>query len=449
MTEGKIFPVLISFAVPLLLANLIQQLYNVADMMIVGNVIGSTGTVGVSTGGILLTFLTSLGNAFGSAAQVCAGQLWGAGKKDSIGPLSATVLNIMLIAAVLVGAVCIVGAEAFLKLLNCPVEAFGQAKSYMQISALGLPFVFGYNVVSGVMRGMGESKKPLLFVTVAAVSNIFMDLLLVSVLSLEAAGSAAATVAAQAVSFFASLLYIYRGKMSAVFNMKKNRFQLRRESMLPVLKIAVPLALQSGCIQISIIVGNVWVNGFGMTAAAATSIGNKISSFINVMTQSINGSAGAMVAQNLGARRPDRVKKTVYAALCLCFIICAAEYFVSLVFPEQLFSLFTKDPEVIGLGRTYLQITLITYFLNALQGPYTSVITGSGNAKLSFAYGALDGIVLRLGISYVLAFVYGMGVVGYWIGNALAHLAPVIIGIVYFYSGRWEGRRLASDDISG
>lgn len=447
MTEGKIFPLMISFAAPLLLANLIQQLYNVADMMIVGNVIGSAGTVGVSTGGILPTFLTGVGNAFGSAAQVCAAQLWGAGKRNRVGALGITVLNVMLITSVIVGAICILAAAPFLEILNCPQEAFEQAKNYMQIAALGLPFILGYNVVSGVMRGMGESKIPLLFVAVAAVLNVFMDLLLVVVFPLEAAGSAAATVVAQAISFFASLIYINRSRMKDVFDFQKNGFSIRVEYMVPVLKIAVPLALQYGCIQISQIICSAWVNGFGMLAAATTSIGNKIGQFINVITMSINGSAGAMVAQNLGARRPDRVKKTVYAALGLCLIICGMEYFVSIVFPRQLFSLFTNDAEVIELGRTYLLITLITYFLNGLQGPYTAVITGSGNAKLSFAYGALDGIVLRMGIAYVLAFVYDMGVVGYWIGNALAHLGPVIIGIVYFYSGRWSKRQLASDEI--
>ncbi|MDE5909535.1 MAG: MATE family efflux transporter [Lachnospiraceae bacterium] len=447
MTTGKVFPIMIDFAVPLLLANLIQQLYNAADMMIVGKVIGSVGTVGVSTGGILITFLTGVGNAFGSAAQICTAHMWGAGKRDKIGELGSTVLYVTLLASLVIGAVCILLAQPFLKLLHCPEEALGQARNYMQIAAIGLPAVLGYNVVSGVMRGMGESKKPLFFVTVSAISNVFMDLLLVVVFPCEAAGSAIATVAAQVMAFLVSLLYIQNSQMKDIFNFKKNRFKIQTIYIMPVIKIAVPLALQFGCIHVSQIICNAWVNGWGMIAAATTSIGNKIGQFISVVTLSINGAAGAMVAQNLGAKKPERVKQTVYAALGLCALICAVEVFVSLVFPRQLFSLFTNDESVIELGKIYLSILLITFFLNSLQGPYTSVITGSGNAKLSFAYGALDGIVLRLGISYILAYVYGLGVIGYWIGNALAHLGPVIIGIIYFYCGSWAKRRLTSDEI--
>lgn len=447
MTEGKIFPVMLTYAAPLLLANLIQQLYSVADMVIVGQVVGSTGTVSVSTGGVLLAFLMGMANSFGNAAQVCSAQLWGAGKRESVGNMGTSALNASVLLGLVLGVICILITKPFMVMMNCPAEAFLQAESYMRIASLGLPFIFGYNIISGVLRGIGDSKIPMLFVAIAALFNVFMDLLMVAVFHLEAAGSAAATVTAQAMAFFSSLIYINRTRLKSFFRLRENGMRIRMEYLAPVMKIGIPLTLQFGCIQASQILCNSWVNSFGMTAAATTSIGNKISQFINVITQSINGAAGSMVAQNLGARKTDRVKEIVYAALKLTLLICAVEYVAALVFPEQLFSLFTGDPEVITLGRTYLRIALIMFFLNALQGPYTSVITGSGNAKLSFAAGILDGIVLRIGVAYLLAFVYGMGVVGYWYGNVLAHLGPIVVGVIYFYSGKWAGRRLAGDAI--
>lgn len=447
MTEGKLLPKLIRFAIPLLLANLIQQLYSSVDMMIVGKVMGSVGTVGVSIGGALPALLGNIGIAFGNAAQICSAQMCGARERQKAGAMGCSVLNAMLLISLALALGSILISEPLLRLLNCPEDAFSQAVRYMRLVSLGLPFVFGYNALSGVMRGMGESKKPLIFIGVSALSNVFMDLLLVVVIPMESAGSAIATVVAQAMSFAVSVVYINLRDMRQVFNMRENGLKIKSCYMLPVTRIGIPLCLQSGCIQASQLICTSWVNGFGLLASATTSIGNKVAQLINVITISINGSAGSMVAQNLGAHKYDRVKKTVYAALELGAAICALEFAVSLLLPEQLFSLFTDDPLTIAFGRTYMNITLITFFLNGIQGPYTAVITGSGNTKLSFAYGLLDGIVLRLGIAYILAYTCGMGVVGYWYGNALAHLGPVVIGIVYFYHGGWMNRRLVSDDI--
>lgn len=448
MTDGKIMPTLVRFAIPLLLANLIQQLYSSVDMMIVGKVIGSTGTVGVSIGGALPSLLTGIGMSLGNAAQICSAQMCGAGERKQAGDLGCTVLWAMLLLAAGAAVCSIAVCRPFLGLLNCPGAALDQASGYMRVASLGLPFVFGYNALCGVMRGMGESKKPLLFITVSAVSNVAMDLLLVVAIPLEAVGSAIATVIAQAMAFLACLVYISLTDMRQVFNLRAHGLRIKGRYLIPVARLGIPLCLQYGCIQFSQLICTSWVNGFGILASATTSIGNKVAQLIHVMTASIDGSAGSVVAQNLGAHQYGRVRQTVYAALGLCLMICAAEFAVAILAPTQLFALFTDDPETIAFGKTYMHVTLITFFLNALQGPYTAVITGSGNTTLSFAYGILDGIVLRLGIAYVLAYGCHMGVTGYWYGNALAHLGPVIIGIVYFYRGTWASRRLASEEIT-
>lgn len=447
MTDGKLLPSLVRFAIPLLLANLIQQLYSSVDMMIVGKVVGSTGTVGVSIGGALPSLLTGIGMSFGNAAQICSAQMCGARERNKAGDMGCSVLWAMLLISTAASGCSIVVCEPFLRILNCPEDAFEQASRYMRMASLGLPFVFGYNALSGVMRGMGESQKPLIFILISAVSNVFMDIMLVIVIPLEAMGSAIATVIAEAMAFIASLVYISLTDMRQVFHIRENGLKMKTCYLLPVARLGIPLCLQYGCIQFSQLICTSWVNGFGMLASATTSVGNKVAQIINVITASINGSTGSVVAQNLGAHKYGRVRQTVYAALGLCLIICTAEFAVSILFPTQLFSLFTGDPDTIAFGKPYMYITLITFFLSALQGPYTAVITGSGNTMLSFAYGILDGIVLRLGIAYVLAYVCNMGVVGYWYGNALAHLGPVVIGLVYFYRGSWAERRLVSDDI--
>lgn len=433
MTKDSILKLLLRFAIPLLLTNLIQQLYNSVDMMIVGKAVGNEGTVGVSTGGEIAALLTFIATSFGMAGQVYAAQMVGRQRKDQIWEMFRTMLSFMLLISLLCGVVCFFFSAPLLRALNCPEDAFDQAESYMRITALGLPFVFGYNAISGVLRGMGESKKPLVFIAISAVSNGIMDLLLVVWIPMKAAGSAIATVIAQLLAFAAAMVYLKR--------QAGERFRglgIQKAYLLPLLRIGIPLTVQNTCIHFSQLICVSWVNSFGMVASSTNSIGNKLGRFINVLTTGINGAAGSIVGQNLGARKYDRVERTVYAALAISLALCALEIVLVLLCPRWLFSLFTNDGEVVELGVTYLHILIITFILNAFQGPYTSVITGCGNAKLNFCCGITDGIILRLGVSYLLAFPLHRGAVGYWYGNALAHLGPVLIGVIYFYSGKWK-----------
>ena len=438
MTADGILKLLLQLAGPLVLANLIQQLYNSVDMIIVGKVVGNLGTVGVSVGGEMTSLLTFIATSFGMAGQVYAAQLSGSGQKTQAWEMLHTFLRFMLLMSLICTGSCVLFCTPMLQALNCPEEAFEQAGSYMRIVCFGLPFVFGYNAISGVLRGMGESKKPLVFIAVSAVSNVIMDLLLVALIPMKAAGSAIATVAAQIMAFAAAIVYLVKQARSGALQMSARNLRIQKAYLIPLLRIGIPLTVQNTCIHFSQLICVSWVNSFGIVAASTNSIGTKIGRFINVLTTGIIGAAGSIVSQNLGARKYDRVSRTVYFALAVSLVLCAVEFCLALLCPRWLFSLFTNDAQVLEMGVTYLHILMITFVLNAFQGPYTSVITGCGNAKLNFCCGISDGIVLRLGISYLLAFQLKMGVVGYWYGNALAHLGPVLIGMFYFYSGKWK-----------
>lgn len=446
MTEGRILQILLRFAAPLLLSNLIQQLYNSVDMLIVGRIVGNTGTVGVSTGGEIAALITFVAISFGTAGQIYTSQLIGAGKREQIKAMSGTFLTFSFVIAVFFAVISIAFSGWFLRWLNCPQDACGEAANYMKIIGIGLPFVFLYNALCGIMRGLGESKWPLIFVFVSAAVNFFLDMMLVVVIPMRAAGSAIATVAAQALAFFLALAFMYWRGREEIFSFRIRNYKITKEYLKPLLKIGIPLTVQSTLIHFSQLICVSWVNDFGMLAATVNSIGNKANRVIGVVTNSVNGAAGSVVGQNLGAGKHKRVKETVYTAVCLGMVIFLFEAVVVLFLPKQVYGLFTEDSEVITLGVAYLRILLITFSLTMIQGPYTSVITGSGNAKLNFCCGIIDGIVLRLGISYVLAYRMGFGVIGYWYGNALAHLGPVIIGIVYFYSGKWKTFRLLKEE---
>lgn len=445
LTQGNILKQMIRFVIPLLLANFLQQLYNTVDMAVIGHYVGSTGTVGVSSGGEVATLVTFIATAFGSAGQIYVAQLAGAKDSKSISETIGTSLVFMAIVSLVCTVVSIVFCKVFLTWLNTPAEAMGQAVSYMIIVSLGLPFIFGYNAVCGILRGIGEAKRPLLFVAIAATANIIMDLLLVMVFRMEAAGTAIATVIAQIASFVASLVFLYRKKDHLGLDFSVKGLKIHSKHLKVLLELGIPLTAHSALIHGTQIICASHVNAFGLVASATNSIGNKVQKLINVVTMSINSGAGAMVGQNLGAKKIDRAKKIVFTTMGLVAVFACISSFIALVFPRQAFGIFTKDLEVIEFGVTYLRINLIVFALSPFQGSFGSLITGSGHTKLNFLAGLLDGVILRLGISFFMAYTLNMGVVGFFFGNALARLGPTTVGTIYYLSGKWKTRKLLAD----
>lgn len=436
------------FVLPLLLANIVQQLYDAVDMVVIGQFVGNSGTAGVATGAEIATLITFAANSFGSAGQIYVSQLYGAQKHKAISEVIATALIAMLTLALFFTVICFLFVDTFLNWLNCPPEAFQQAHNYMVIVSLGFPFIFGYNMICGILRGVGEAKRPLMFIVIAAISNIFMDLFLVAVIPLEAAGTAIATAAAQAVSFSAALIFLYKKRAHFGLEFTKEGFRFHKQHFLVLLKLGLPLTAQSTFIHFSILVCSSQINTYGIVASATNGIGNKVQKLINIFSNSITTGAGAMVGQNIGAQKYERVKKIVYTTLACAFTLALTGSTIGFFLPRQIFRIFSPDPEVIEFGVTYMRIAVIGFLLAPIMGSFQSVITGSGNSKLGFAIGMLDGVVLRLGISFLLANVFGLGVLGFFYGHALARLGPVVITTAYFYSGKWMTRKLLVDEAS-
>lgn len=442
LTEGNILRLLIRFVIPLLLANLLQELYNAVDMAVIGHFVGSTGTVGVSIGGEIPGLLTFLATSFGSAGQIYVAQLAGAKEHKAISQTIGTSMTFMLILSLICSFISITFAPQMLRLLNCPEEAMGQAIGYMRVVSLGMPFIFGYNAICGILRGMGESKRPLMFIACAATANIILDILFVAVIPLEAVGTAIATAAAQMASFLSAALFLYSKRKHFHLAFDKSVFRLNGSHLKILLKLGIPLAAQSAMIHVTYMYCSAQINTYGLVASATNSIGSKVQRLINVFTMSINAGAGAMVGQNLGAKKFDRVKRIVYTCIALTSVFSVIAILIALFLPRQAYSLFTTDIDVIEFGVTYLRIVCIVFLLAPVQGSFGSVVTGSGFVKLNFFIGLLDGVILRLGISYLMAYGLNMGVLGFFYGNALARLGPVILSSWYFFSGKWKTRKL-------
>ncbi len=446
LTTGSVAKGLMIFALPIILTNVIQQLYSMVDLAVIGQYVGSIGSVGVSTGGEIADLVTPIAQAFSTAGQIYIAQLIGAKMKDQVKESIGTLITLTLIISLILSAVCIGLCTPILNLLNCPEEAMQQARMYMIITSVGFPFIFEYNAIVGVLRGLGESKRPLYFIIVAAVINIFMDILLVAVIPLEAAGTAIATVLSQVGSCAASFWYLTKNKDQFDFEFRRSYFKINGKICMIFLKLGLPQIARSMMVRFSMLWVNSNVNSYGLTVSATNSIGNKIQKFLEVFIQGVDTAAAAMVGQNLGAKKVDRASKTIWTTLVLSLVFAGISCAISLLIPEHVFRLMTTDEAVIALGRTYLRIICFHYLFSAITASFQAMVTGCGFVSLGFLIGILDGVVCRIGISLFFFYVLNAGYESYWWGTAFARVLPGLLCFAYFMSGKWKTRKLLTED---
>lgn len=444
LTQGSILRLLITFAVPIILTNLVQQVYSMVDLIIIGQYVGSVGTVGVSTGGELSDLMTPLATAIATAGQIYIAQLAGAKDDKRIREAAGTMITTMLIISLVFTLLTLVFYRQILTFLNCPQEAFAEAASYMLITAIGMPFIFGYNAVCALLRGLGEAKRPLIFIIVAAVINIFLDLLLVAIFKLDAAGTAIATVASQVGAFAASFYYLYRRREQFDFSFSRNFFRIHANHLRIIMILGVPQLVRVICVQSAMLWVKAGINSYGLVASATYSVGNKIEKFVNIFVQGVDGAGGAMIGQNIGAKKNHRVRKIVLTELATCLVIglCIAAIF--LLVPRPLYSIFTTDSAVIEYGIVFLRIMSLACITSSMAAAFKSIATGSGAVQLCFFIGILDG-VCRVLVCLFFLYILGCGADSYFWGAALCQVVPGIICALYFFSGKWERLKLLSE----
>lgn len=442
LTKGNILKQLLAFSSPIVLTNLVQQLYSMVDLAVIGKYVGSIGSVGVATGGEVADFMSPVAMGLSTAGQIYIAQIIGAKMESKVKKSIGTLITLMLLISFVLMIAAIVFCEPILNALNCPVEAMDQAKSYMIITAVGYPFIFGYNAVVGCLRGMGESKHPLEFISIAAVINIFADIFFVKYCSLEAAGTAIATVLSQLGSFLASFIFMYRNREHFDFELKLSYFKLDGHDTKILLKLAVPQIVRSTFVRFSMLWVNANVNAYGLTVSAANSIGTKIQKFMEVFVQGVDTASSAMIGQNLGAHEYDRASKTVWTTLACCEILAVICCMFCLVMPQAILGTLTSDLNVIEAGTEYLRILCFHFVISAFTATFQAMVTGSGFVSLGFVLGILDGVVCRIGFSLMFLYLFHFGYQSYWWGTAFARVLTGALCFAYFISGKWKTREL-------
>lgn len=395
--EGPILGPLLRFTFPVLLALLLQAMYGAVDLMVVGQFGQPADVSAVSTGSQVMHTVTALITGLSMGATVLLGQKLGEGKTEEGGKVLGSAIALFAAVALVLTAAMLWAARPMARLMQAPAEAFEQTVVYVRVCSGGAVFIVAYNVLGAMFRGLGDSKTPLLTVTIACVVNIAGDLLLVGPCGLGVAGAALATVLAQAVSVALSLLFIRRRGLPFSFSVRDIGFESSHTRR--ILRLGTPVALQDVLVSVSFLAIAAIVNSLGVIASAGVGVAEKLCGFIMLVPSSFGQSLSAFVAQNIGAGRGDRAKRAMLygmgSSLC-CGVVLA---WLSFFHGGLLAGLFARDAAVIGAAADYLRAYAIDTLLTSILFCFIGYFNGRGNTALVMAQGIVGAFLVRIPVS--------------------------------------------------
>lgn len=443
LTQGSVGKQLIKFSIPFLLSNLLQAFYSVADMIIVGRLCGTHGITGVNIGSQINILVT--GAAFGLAVggTVLIAQYGGAKKFDEQRKTIGTLFTAYMFLAVICTAVMLLLGDTLLKLLNTPEVAFIEAENYYMICMSGLIFMFAYNVISAILRGMGDSKRPLYFVLIATIVNIIFDIILVGPFKMGAAGAAYATVGAQALSVVLSLIYL--AKNHFFIGYKKSDFRIDGAKMKMLLKLGLPSSVQQVVVSFSFLTLTALVNSLPNAdiASACQGIGGKVNSFAILPALAMSSAVSSMAGQNIGAGDTKRAKKTMTTGMGIAFAISMVVFVIVQLFPQQIISLFDTNKEVLKVGADYLRYIALDYVFVPFVFCMNGLAIGAGYTNFALFNACFSSILVRVPFAYLIVNLTDLGFNGIGLATGLASAASIIVGVIFVASGKWKNPKIS------
>lgn len=445
LTTGSVVKKLLIFTGPFMLANLLQTMYNMVDMAVVGRFVGSAGLSAVATCGELSTLCTFIATGFSTAGQIMIAQFVGKKDYESLNRVIGTSFSFLLGLAAALMVIALSTVQWQLRLLNLPEEAWQDGMDYAVVCYCGLIFIAGYNLVSAILRGMGDSRRPLVFIAIAAVTNLVLDLVFVAAMGMGVFGSALATVMGQGVSFVVSMIYLYRRRVQFGFDFKPHSFIPHKQILKNFLRMGIPMAAQMALIILSMLFLISYINNYGVAISALTGVGNKLGHIMSIVTNALSMAGSSMIAQNLAAGKHDRVKKIVHISLLIGMAMSTLMSVLIVLFPTDIFGFFNDDPAVLELVPLYVLNAVVNFYGYSARAPFNALVNGLGYARLSFISGFIDGVLGRIGLALLLGITFKMGIQGFWYGSSLAGYAGFFINGAYYLTGRWKTRNLLVD----
>ncbi|MCI2050104.1 MAG: MATE family efflux transporter [Lachnospiraceae bacterium] len=435
MTSGSPTRLLLQFATPLLIGNLFQQMYNMVDSIVVGNVMGANALASVGACSSVIWLFFSIANGLASGIGIIVAQYYGAGERNKVRATIANAAYILVSISLFVGAAGILLAPTVLRLLGTPDTVLGDAVAYFRTVCVGMLFVATSEGVGSSMRALGNSVTPLYFQILACVMNTVLDVLFVKYLHMGVFGAALATVMSQFTAAACVLTYA-RVRIPTYYRFSKEEGKPDRRIIGNAFRIGLPIAVQSSMIAVSCVVLQNVVNSFGATVMATFTITSRIETLVQQPFQSLTVSLSNYTGQNIGAGKTDRVKqgfrKAVIMASAFSFVMLPLAFF----FGRYLIYAFVKDEQVISMGTQALRITSLCYFPLGLIYMPRGVMNGAGDARFSMINGVTE-VICRVLYSMIFTRIAAIGYWGIWITTGATWCTVAVICLLRYRSGVW------------
>ena len=442
MTAGSPAGHILHFALPLLAGSLLQQLYNMVDSWVVGRYVGDGALAAVGVGFPVLTMFSSLFIGLSSGGTVVIAQFFGAGKMDRVRDAVDTIYAAFLTSIVPLTALALLAVGPILRLLQVEEAAYGEAYLYLMVVCAGLIGSIGYNLNSGILGGLGNSRSTLLFLASASVLNIVLDLLLVLAFGLGVLGVALGTIIAQAFSWLFGVFYINRRYPEISLRLIPRRFD--RALFRQIMGIGLPAGVQMSLVALGAMVVMGRINAYGKEFTAGYNVGFRLDQLAFLPIQSLSSAVISFVGQNIGARNPDRARRGIRVTVTLSAVWAVLMTAVLMPFREPLVAFFSPTPAVIHAGAVYLQCIMPFYFMFAVMFCLNNAMRGAGDSVFPMVDVILSLILVRVPAVYWLADHYGPDYMYY--GMAVGWTVGLALSVGWYLSGRWKRHGSLADE---
>ncbi|MEQ2678874.1 MATE family efflux transporter [Enterocloster citroniae] len=437
LTEGNVFRVLLKFSVPFLIANIIQALYGAVDLMVIGWYCAPESVAAVSTGTQVTQIITSMVSGLTLGSTIMVGKYTGMKDEDRTRRTIGTTLSVFAVIAILLTIVMLTFKGPILTALKTPAASMKEADDYVTICFYGIFFICGYNAISAVLRGYGDSRRPMYFVALSCVLNIIGDIMFVKYLGLGVAGTALATVLSQSISMICSIIYLNRSRFIFTFSFKNLRID--RSLAKELAMVGIPISSQECMVRLSFLYLTSVTNRLGVNAAAAVGIASKYDVFAMLPATSIASALAAITAQNYGAGKPERARQSLAAGIGFSVLASSLFFLWAQLSPQTMIGLFNTNPDIISAGIPffhscsfdYLAVSFVFCLNGFMNGRSKTVFT-----MISCCFGAL---ALRIPLIW-LAYTYcpdNLFVIG--------SIAPAVSGFMAVYTMGFVLRQIRTD----
>ncbi len=434
LTKGKEYKLILMFALPMLLGNVFQQLYNIIDSVIVGNYLGkeALAAVGASFPIIFLLMSLIIGVAIGSTILIS--QYYGAKQYENIRKAVDTINIVLFVTAIFFGVIGSVFSEEIFVLIKLPADVLPDASSYLRIYFMGLPAFFGFQGISAILRGVGDSKTPLYFLIIATIANILLDLFFVVVLKTGIEGVAYATIIAQGGAFITAVIWV--GKYNKLLSYRIINIKFDKEIFIKSLKIGLPSGFQMLIVSVGMMAIYAIVNKFGTTVIAAYSAALRIDSLAMLPAMMFSNALSTFVGQNIGAKRFDRIKKGFVSTLIMSSALSIMITFLIVFYGEAMMNMFIDDSEVVRIGHEYLVIVSSFYVLFAIMFTSNAVMRGAGDTVIPMFITLIALWFVRIPAAYFFGIEWDE--IGVWWSMPIAWAVGMVLSLIYYSTGKWK-----------